>query len=81
MHHIERIHTDQGPPPQGPYNQAVKAGNMVFTASMGAIDPATNQRVAGDIPELAEQLFKNIKAVLAAAGGPAWMMWSRQPST
>ena len=67
-HHIERIFTDKGPPPQGPYNQAVKAGNMIFTAAMGAIDPKTNKRIDGDIPELAEQLFSNIKAVLAEAG-------------
>ena len=68
-HHIQRIHTDKGPPPGGPYSQAIKAGNTVFTASMGAIDPATKQRVQGDIPEMADRLIQNVRAVLEEAGG------------
>ena len=52
----------------GPYSQAVRAGDLVFTAGQPGIDPATGQ-VAGDTFEAqARQAFENLRAVLEDAG-------------
>ncbi len=62
------IHTPSAPAPIGPYNQAVVAGNLVFTAGQIAIDPATGQVVAGDIKAQTTMVLKNLQAILEAAG-------------
>jgi 2-iminobutanoate/2-iminopropanoate deaminase len=62
------IHTDQAPKALGPYSQAIKAGNMVFTSGQVAINPATGKLVEGDIKSQTRQVMENLKAVLAAAG-------------
>ncbi len=62
------IHTSQAPAAIGPYSQAIRVGNMVFTSGQVAIDPATGQLVAGGIEEQTHQVLKNLQAVLAAAG-------------
>jgi 2-iminobutanoate/2-iminopropanoate deaminase len=55
-------------PRLGPYSQAVRVGNLVFTAGQGGIDPATGQ-VAGSTFELqARQAISNLRAVLEDAG-------------
>ena len=64
----EAIQTAQAPAALGPYAQAVKVGNLLFTSGQIAIDPATNQMVAGDIVAQTKQGFANLQAVLAAAG-------------
>lgn len=64
----EAIQTAQAPAALGPYAQAVKVGNLLFTSGQIAIDPATNQMVAGDIVAQTKQVFANLQAVLAAAG-------------
>jgi 2-iminobutanoate/2-iminopropanoate deaminase len=52
----------------GPYSQAIRAGNLVYTAGQPGIDPATGA-VAGDTFELqARQAFANLSAVLEDAG-------------
>ena len=61
------IHSDQAPQAIGPYSQAVKVGNTVYLSGQTPIDPATGELVAGDIGAQAHQVFKNLKAVLAAA--------------
>jgi 2-iminobutanoate/2-iminopropanoate deaminase len=67
---VERIAvlTDKAPKPIGPYSQAVKLGNFVFTSGQIAIDPATGNLVTGDIVAETEQVFANLAAVLEAAG-------------
>lgn len=62
------ISTDQAPAAIGPYSQAIQAGNLLFCSGQIPLDPATGEIVAGDIRSQAEQVMKNISAVLSAAG-------------
>lgn len=62
------ITTDKAPGAIGPYSQAIKAGNMIFCSGQIPIDPATGEFVSQDVTEQTEQVFKNLKAVLEAAG-------------
>jgi 2-iminobutanoate/2-iminopropanoate deaminase len=65
----EVIQTPQAPAPVGPYNQAIRAGSMVFCSGQVALDPATGTIVGGgDVAQEAEQVMKNLEAVLSAAG-------------
>ncbi len=63
----EIISTTSAPLAIGPYSQAVKVGSFVHTAGQIAIDPETSQIVEGDVTAQAEQVMKNLQAVLAAA--------------
>ena len=65
---MEKIYTPNAPEAIGPYSQAVKCGNIVFTSGQIAIDPADGQIHATTIEEQTEQVCKNLSAVLAAAG-------------
>jgi 2-iminobutanoate/2-iminopropanoate deaminase len=60
--------TQNAPAPIGPYSQAVKAGNMLFISGQVAIDPATGNVEAGDIPSETHQVMKNLQAILQEAG-------------
>lgn len=62
------IATDKAPGAIGPYSQAIKAGNMVFCSGQIPLDPATGEFVSDDVSEQTEQVFKNLIAVLDAAG-------------
>ena len=62
------IATNGAPAAIGPYSQAVRAGNLVFTAGQIALDPATGQVVASGIAEQTTQVLENLKAILEAAG-------------
>ncbi len=62
------IHTDQAPAAVGPYSQAVRVGELVYTAGQIALDPATGKMVDGDVQAQTRQLLTNLKAVLKAAG-------------
>ncbi|CAL1520896.1 RidA family protein [Chitinophaga sp. MM2321] len=61
------INTTNAPAPIGPYNQAVKAGNMLFVSGQIALDPASGQLVTLGIADETHQVMKNIQAVLTAA--------------
>lgn len=63
------IHSAQAPEPIGPYSQAVKAGNLLFTSGQIPIDPTTGEMIQGGIAEQTHQVMKNLQAVLNAAGG------------
>ena len=65
---MKKISTDKAPAAIGPYSQAVVVGNLVYTSGQIAIDPAVGDIVATDIRTQTEQVMKNLKAVLAAAG-------------
>lgn len=54
--------------PIGPYNQAVIAGNLVYTSGQIPIDPATGQMETGDVKTQTEVVLRNLKAILEAAG-------------
>ena len=62
------ISTQSAPAAIGPYSQAISAGGLVFVSGQLPIDPATGQFVEGDVAALTRQIFRNIEAVLAAAG-------------
>ncbi len=62
------ISTDKAPGAIGPYSQAIKSGNMIFCSGQIPIDPSTGEFVSEDVTEQTEQVFANLKAVLAAAG-------------
>ncbi len=65
---MEKIYTPNAPDAIGPYSQAVKVGNFVFTSGQIAINPATGAVEAADIQGQTEQVCKNLVALLAAAG-------------
>lgn len=62
------VHTPLAAQPVGPYNQAVIAGNLVYTSGQIPIDPATGQMETGDIRAQTEMVLRNLKAILEAAG-------------
>jgi 2-iminobutanoate/2-iminopropanoate deaminase len=64
----EAISTPNAPAAIGPYSQAIVAGDLVFTAGQIPLDPQTQALVPGDVRAQAEQVMKNLDAVLAAAG-------------
>ena len=64
----EVIASDQAPKAIGPYSQAIKAAGLIFTSGQIAIDPATQQVVAGDVAAQTERVLKNLAAVLKASG-------------
>lgn len=66
---MEKIHTDKAPAAIGPYSQAIKVGDMLFTSGQIPIDPATGEIVSGGIEEQTAQIMKNLSAVVEAAGG------------
>ena len=62
------IKTDLAPAPIGPYNQAVKAGNLLFASGQIALNPATGELVNATIAEETSQVMNNIAAILKEAG-------------
>jgi len=64
----ERVQTDQAPAAIGPYSQAIRGGGFVFVSGQIPIDPATGEFVSGGVAEQTRQVFKNLSAVLEAAG-------------
>lgn len=65
---MEKIYTKNAPDAIGPYSQAVKTKGFVFTSGQIAINPETGDVEAATIVEQTEQVCKNLKAVLEAAG-------------
>ncbi|HHV30139.1 RidA family protein [Acetivibrio mesophilus] len=65
---IEVIKTDKAPEAIGPYSQAIVAGSFIYTSGQIPIDPKTGEVVGGEIEEQTEQVLKNLKNVLEAAG-------------
>ena len=63
-----QVQTSHAPTPVGPYSQALKAGDFVFVAGQGSIDPSTQKVIGETIEEQTTQTLLNIKAILEAAG-------------
>jgi 2-iminobutanoate/2-iminopropanoate deaminase len=63
----EVIVTGDGPKAIGPYSQAIKANGFVFVSGQVAIDPATQQVIAGDVAVQTERVMKNLAGILKAA--------------
>ena len=64
----EIINTSNAPAPIGPYNQAVKTGNLLFLSGQVALKPGTGEMANKDIIEETHQVMQNLKAVLAEGG-------------
>ena len=64
----EKVYTKTAPDAIGPYSQAVKSGNLVFTSGQIAINPSSGAVEATTIEEQTEQVCKNLTEVLNAAG-------------
>ena len=62
------IATTEAPTAIGPYSQAIRVGDLVFTSGQIPIDPGTGEFVPGGIAEQTEQVLRNLRAVLVAAG-------------
>ena len=62
------ISTKEAPAAIGPYSQAVEINDTLYVSGQIAIDPRTGKLVEGDITVQTEQVFKNIAAILKAAG-------------
>ncbi len=65
---LNKISTDKAPSAIGPYSQAIVCGNMLYTSGQIPINPETGNIEAKDIAKQAEQVMKNLGAVLEAAG-------------
>ena len=65
---MEKLNTNKAPAAIGPYSQAVKTGNLLFTSGQIALDPATGEIVGTTIEEQTEQVMKNLGAILKEAG-------------
>jgi len=64
----EVIATDHAPKAIGPYSQAIRAQGLIFTSGQVAIDPATQQVIAGDVSAQTDRVLKNLDAILQASG-------------
>jgi 2-iminobutanoate/2-iminopropanoate deaminase len=62
------VSTPNAPAAIGPYSQAVRAGDFLYTSGQIALDPATGQVVPGSITEQTTQVLDNLKAILEEAG-------------
>lgn len=65
---LKKVATEKAPAAIGPYSQAVIAGNLLFTSGQIPIDPVNGEIKGTAIEEQAEQVMKNLHAVLEAAG-------------
>lgn len=65
---IERINPSGVPVPRGPYSPAVRAGDFLFVAGQGPIDPETNQFSFGDIRHETRVVLNNIRLILEGCG-------------
>ncbi len=61
------IRTEKAPAPIGPYSQAVKTNELLFVSGQVAINADTNELISGSIAEEANQVMKNIDAILKEA--------------
>ena len=64
----QAVSTPSAPPAIGPYSQAIRAGALLFVSGQIPLDPATGQLVEGDLTAQTQQVFRNLEAILAAAG-------------
>jgi len=65
---MKTLQTEDAPKAIGPYSQAVITGELVFCSGQIGLDPASGEFVQGGVKEQTAQVFRNLKAVLQAAG-------------
>jgi 2-iminobutanoate/2-iminopropanoate deaminase len=64
----QQVSTKQAPGAIGPYSQAIRIGDFLYTSGQVALDPASGALVAGGVTEQTTRVIENLKAVLTAAG-------------
>ena len=64
----QAISTPEAPAAVGPYSQAIRVGDLVFTAGQLGIDPGSGEMAGADVAQQAERAIANLEAILAAAG-------------
>ena len=69
MANKKEIKTDKAPGAIGPYSQAIRAGQWLYTAGAIPIEPASGQLVGGGIKDKTRQVLENLKAIIEAGGG------------
>jgi 2-iminobutanoate/2-iminopropanoate deaminase len=63
----EIISTPNAPQAIGPYSQAIRANGFIFVSGQVAIDPSTQQVIAGDVAAQTDRVLRNLSAILEAA--------------
>jgi 2-iminobutanoate/2-iminopropanoate deaminase len=63
----EVVSTKDAPQAIGPYSQAIKANGFVFVSGQVAIDPETQQVIAGDVAAQTDRVLRNLSEILEAA--------------
>ncbi len=66
---LQAIHTKGAPKAVGAYSQAMLCGNMLYTSGQIGLNPVSGEMVADDVASQAEQVVKNLTAVIHEAGG------------
>ena len=66
--HPTPVHTDQAPEAIGPYSQAMKLGEFVYTAGQIALDPATMEIAGDDVATQTDRVMRNLQAILEKSG-------------
>jgi len=62
------IQTDQAPAAIGPYSQAIRVGDFLYTSGQIALDPQSGEFLSGEIEQETERTIENISAILTADG-------------
>ncbi|MEO0605735.1 MAG: RidA family protein [Myxococcota bacterium] len=62
------VHTDDAPAAIGPYSQAIVTDGWVWCSGQIPMDPSTGELIEGDVTAQTHQVFRNLEAVLRAAG-------------
>lgn len=65
---LTKVATDKAPAAIGPYSQGIIAGDFLYASGQIPIDPATGEIKGADITEQAQQVMKNVGAILTEAG-------------
>lgn len=65
---MDYVETANAPKAIGPYSQAIKANGFVYTSGQTPLDPATGEMVEGAFEDQVHRVFRNLEAVLTAAG-------------
>ncbi|OPZ92697.1 MAG: Enamine/imine deaminase [Firmicutes bacterium ADurb.Bin419] len=65
---VEVISASNAPKSIGPYSQAIRTQNMLFTSGQIPVDPVTGEVVSGGIENQTRQVLENLKAILTQAG-------------
>ncbi|MDQ2714722.1 MAG: RidA family protein [Chloroflexota bacterium] len=63
-----QVNTSQAPAAIGPYSQAIRCGQFVYTSGQIALDPVSGELVGADVQAQTQRVLQNLQAVLASAG-------------